>query len=85
MVQELAGRLSIPGPDANLPQYIYKRMVDLQMRPTLSSLAAGIGSAVSTLRENLNGSKSMRLETAVKIADFLECDLTELVNEAGLR
>lgn len=78
-------RKSIPGRDANLPSFIVDRMVALNMRPTLTQLALGIGSPKTTLRENLNKSKAMKLETAVRIAEFLQCDLTDLVKHAELQ
>lgn len=73
-----------PGPDANLPGFIVDRMVCLKMRPTLTHLAIGSGTPLNTLRQNLNGSKAMRLGTAVRLAAFLKCDLTELVEQANL-
>ena len=75
----------IPGKPADLPSFIHDRMVEMELRPTLTQLALGIGAPISSLRENLNGTKSMKLDTAIRIADFLKCDLTELVKNAGLR
>ncbi|MBX9687366.1 MAG: helix-turn-helix transcriptional regulator [Candidatus Obscuribacterales bacterium] len=79
-----AARKSIPGRDPNLPTFIIDRMEDLNLKPTLTQLALGTGTPINTLRQNLNGARAMRLETAVKIAEFLDCDLSELVRNAGL-
>lgn len=88
-MQEISSSFSapkaIPGPDANLPGYIHERMVKLKFNPTLTELSKRTGVPVSTLRENLNGLKRMKLSTAVKIATCLSCDLTELVKNAELR
>jgi hypothetical protein len=81
---ENAVRKSIPGRDANLPPFIVERMEQLGVRPTLTHLALGVGVPKATLGRNLSGSQAMRLETAIKLADFLRCNLNELVQNAGL-
>ena len=77
-------RKSIPGRDANLPPFIVERMLELDMRPTLTQLAIGAGISKTSLGENLAGKSGMKLDTALRMADFLQCDLTELVKNAGL-
>lgn len=80
-----ASRKSIPGRDATMPEFIVNRMAEMNLRPTLTCLALGTGTPLNTLRQNLNGNSAMKLETAVKIAEFLDCDLTELVRNAMLK
>lgn len=72
-------RESIPGRDANMPSYIVERMVALKLRPTLTQLALGTGTPLNTLRQNLNGTKAMKLVTAIGIAKFLKCSVDDLV------
>lgn len=77
-------REHITGKDPNLPPFIVDRMIGLGMRPTLRQLAEGAGVPKNTLGPNLHGQKAMKLETAVKLAEFLQLDLTELVVGASL-
>lgn len=84
MVENTA-RESIPGSDPHLPAFIVDRMKVLGLKPTLKQLSLGSGTPISTMRDNLNGSRAMKLETALKMATFLECDLSELVKQASLR
>lgn len=78
-------RKSIPGRDADLPAFIVERMEALQLQPTLTQLALGIGASKSGLRENLKGLTATKLETAIKLAEFLRCELKDLVQYANLR
>ena len=78
----MAGMIS--GQDPNLPSYIVEKMLNKKLRPTLTQLSQGTGTPISTLRENLNGSRAMKLDTATRIAEYLNCDLTELVKNARL-
>lgn len=65
---------SIPGPDANLPHFIYDRMVALNMRPTLTQLAREIGTSHNVLQTYLKGEREMKLSTAKKLVAVLEID-----------
>jgi DNA-binding phage protein len=71
----------IPGPDAQLPDFIVQRMVDLNMRPTLSQLAFASGVNLMTLQRNLRGEREMKLSTANKLKTALDLDsIDELIN-----
>lgn len=73
-----AGR-SIPGPDANLPHFIYERMIHLNLNPTLTQLAELTGLQIRTLQRNLKGERAFKLSTAKQLADALDITIDDLV------
>lgn len=74
MVYDLSSDRPIPGPDANLPPYIYDRMIALDMRPTLSGLADMCGISHQALQKYLRGKREMRLSTAKRLAEALKVE-----------
>lgn len=70
---------SIPGPDANLPGFIYDRMIYLNLSPTLTQLAEITGLQIRTLQRNLKGERAIKLSTAKQLADALDITVDDLI------
>lgn len=75
-----------PGPDANLPPFIYDRMKAMNLQPTASQLALLTGVNLVTLQRNLKGEREMKLSTAYALKEGLKLDnIDELIaNVPGL-
>ena len=70
MVQEIG---------ASLPDFIYQKMVDLDMRPSYRKLAEKSGVNFMTLQQNLTGTAEMKLSNAKRVADAINCTVDELL------
>lgn len=78
VVSNLARTPNSPG--ANLPEYIYERMVELEYRPSLRKLGELTGIPAMTLRDNLSGKKEISFRNAVRLSESLNISLDELKN-----
>jgi hypothetical protein len=63
---------------AGLPPFVHRRMTDLEMRPSLRTLAAKSGISAIVLHDNFSGERDMKLKTAIKLAVALDVSLDEL-------
>lgn len=72
-------RKNITGKDPGFPPYLISKMEAAGLRPTLASLAFACGVPATTLTQNLHGQKAMRLATAKRIADAIDCSIDDLV------
>jgi len=72
---------SIPGPDANLPHFIYERMIELNMQPTLGRLSSECGISSNALQRYLRGEREMKLSTARRLASVLAIDSIDTLLE----
>lgn len=64
-------RRHTPGPDPNLPAFVYKRMTELGMKPTLTNLSRKMGISHVALQTYLKGEREMKLSTAMKLVSAL--------------
>lgn len=69
----------ITGRKGNIPPYIMQRMEALGLRASLRALALAVGVPTMTLAKNLTGENGIKLSTAVKLAQTLDCSIEDLV------
>lgn len=61
----------------NLQEFLKQKMEEQQL--TLPALSARSGISRTTLQQMYNGKRSPRIDKIVKLADFFECSIDEML------